>query len=104
MTINWGALVLVAVVTITAAISIVGLFALGVAALTVRQRTTAHGTAPVMATVAGYSCLAVSWAIATYGLGHSPIPLRPAYLRRNAHPDGARLPARRLPTFPVHRR
>jgi hypothetical protein len=69
MTINWGALILVAVVTITAAISIVGLFAVGVAALTVRQRSGGtDGTAPVLATVAGYSCLAVSGAIAAYGL------------------------------------
>ena len=41
MIINWGALVLVAVVTIVAAIAIVGLFSLGVAALTSRQRADA---------------------------------------------------------------
>ena len=65
MTINWGALVLVAVVTVVAAIAIVGLFSLGVAALTSRQRTdNSSGTLAV----AGYGCLAVSGLIAIYGL------------------------------------
>ena len=69
MTINWGALILVAVATVTAAVSIVGLFSLGVAALTARQRAGGtDGTSSVMASIAGYSCLAVSGAIAAYGL------------------------------------
>ena len=69
MTINWGALVLVAVVTVTAAITIVGLFSLGIAALTSHQRTgTGAGPAAIVITVAGYACLAVSGLIAVYGL------------------------------------
>jgi len=65
MIINWGALVLVAVVTIVAAIAIVGLFSLGVAALTSRQRV--DGGSSTL-TVAGYGCLALSGLIAIYGL------------------------------------
>jgi len=72
MTINWGSLILVAVATVTAAISIVSLFSLGVAALTSQQRTggkaLAPGPASLTATVSGYACLAVSAAIAAYGL------------------------------------
>ena len=67
MIINWGALVLVAVATIVAAISIVGLFSVGVAALTSAQRT-GSGAASALTTVAGYACLAVSGLIAVYGL------------------------------------
>lgn len=67
MTINWGALGLVAAATIIAAIAIVGIFSLGVAALTHGQR--AHGGSPTRAaTLAGYSCLAISGLIAMYGL------------------------------------
>lgn len=69
MTINWGALLLVSVATITAAISIVGLFALGVATLTMHQRARPSGApAPVAATIAGYACLTASGLIAVYGL------------------------------------
>jgi hypothetical protein len=67
MIINWGALALVAVVTVVAAVSIVGLFALGVVALTSTQRS--QGGAPALiATVSGYACLGVSLLIAAYGL------------------------------------
>ena len=65
MTINWGALVLVALVTIVAAIAIVGLFSLGIAALTSRTRADNGGGTLV---VAGYGCLALSGVIAIYGL------------------------------------
>jgi len=67
MNINWAALVLVAVATITAAIAIVGLFSLGVAALTSGQRSRG-GSAAMLPTVAGYACLAVAGLIAIYGL------------------------------------
>jgi hypothetical protein len=65
MTINWSALVLVAIVTVVAAVAIVGLFSLGVAALTSRQRVET-GSGPL--SVAGYGCLALSGLIAIYGL------------------------------------
>ena len=65
MTINWGALALVAAVTIVAAIAIVGLFSLGVAALTSRQRAD-NGSGTI--TVTGYGLLALSGLIAIYGL------------------------------------
>jgi hypothetical protein len=67
MNINWGALGLVAVATITAAIAIVGLFSLGVAALTSEHRSRG-GSAATLPTVAGYACLTVSALIAAYGL------------------------------------
>ena len=67
MNINWGALALVAVATITAAIAIVGLFSLGVAALTSEHRSRG-GSAATLPTVAGYACLTVSAMIAAYGL------------------------------------
>jgi hypothetical protein len=68
MTINWLALLLVAVATITAAISIVGLFALGVAALTGQAGNGEAAPASDLAKAAGYGCLAVAGAIAVYGL------------------------------------
>jgi hypothetical protein len=67
MTINWGALALVASATLIATMTIVGLFSLGVAALTSQQRTRV-GASGTVATVAGYTCLAVSGLIAVYGL------------------------------------
>ena len=67
MNINWGALALVAVATVTAAIAIVGLFSLGVAALTSEHRGRG-GSAATLPTVAGYACLTVSGLIAAYGL------------------------------------
>jgi hypothetical protein len=67
MIINWGALGLVAGVTIIAAMAIVGIFSLGVAALTHGQRT--HGgRATTSETVVGYACLGLSGLIAIYGL------------------------------------
>ena len=67
MTINWGALALVAAVTIVAAIAIIGLFSLGVAALTSRQRADS-GSGTLTLTVTGYGLLALSGVIAIYGL------------------------------------
>ncbi|HEY5113895.1 MAG TPA: hypothetical protein VIJ00_00070 [Nakamurella sp.] len=67
MTINWGALGLVAAVTLAATLAIVGLFSLGVAALTSAQRARV-GPAGTVTTVAGYACLAISALIAVYGL------------------------------------
>jgi len=52
MTINWGALALVAVATVVAAVSIVGLFSLGVAAVTAHPRSRAG--APGLTLVAGW--------------------------------------------------
>jgi hypothetical protein len=66
MTINWGALALVAVSTVVAAVSIVGLFSLGVAAVTAHQRS--RGTASGLPLVAGYACIAAAGLVAVYGL------------------------------------
>jgi hypothetical protein len=78
MIINWGALVLVACATVVAAISIVGLFSLGVAALTAgTDKAVAAGDAAVPTrttsrlnplTVAGYACLGTAGLFALYGL------------------------------------
>ena len=67
MIINWGALALVAVATVVAAVSIVGLFSLGVAALTTEHARTGP-TAALTTTFAGYACITVSGLIAVYGL------------------------------------
>lgn len=66
MKIDWASLALVALTTVVAAISIVGIFALGVAALT---HAPADGGRPnVFARTAGYACLGVSGLIALYGI------------------------------------
>ena len=61
MTIDWGSLALVAVTTVVAAIAIVGIFSLGVAALT--SGTTGEGgvrTRRPGARLAGYACIGVA--------------------------------------------
>jgi len=74
MTINWGALALVACATVVAAIAIVGLFALGVAALTAGsdrvggKTTTPSGSRLNLLTVAGFACLGTAGLFALYGL------------------------------------
>lgn len=68
MKIDWSSLALVAVTTVVAAISIVGIFALGVAALTHAQAATGPGRSAGLARVAGYACLGVSGLIALYGI------------------------------------
>jgi len=67
MNINWGALMLVAVTTLVAAIAVVGIFSLGVVALT--SGAGRAGAVPhVVARVAGYACIAVSGMLVLYGL------------------------------------
>lgn len=68
MKIDWSSLALVAVTTVVAAVSIVGIFALGVAALTHAQTTTGAGRSAGLARVAGYACLGVAGLIALYGI------------------------------------
>ena len=78
MIINWGALALVACATVVAAISIVGLFSLGVAALTAGADQTAAATGRAAAattrtrlnllTVAGFACVGTAGLFALYGL------------------------------------
>lgn len=66
MNIDWASLALVAATTVVAAISIVGIFALGVAALT---HAPAGGARPsVVARLAGYACIGVAGLIALYGI------------------------------------
>ena len=75
MTIDWGALALVACATVVAAIAIVGLFSLGVAALTAGSDRVGRGeiTAPSgprlsLLTVSGFACLGTAGLFALYGL------------------------------------
>ncbi len=68
MKIDWASLGLVAVTTVVAAVSIVGIFALGVAALTHAQAGAAQGRSSGVARVAGYACLGVAGLIALYGI------------------------------------
>ena len=68
MTINWGALALVAIATVVAAVSIVGLFSLGVAAMTAHQRSRGGAAASSLTLVAGYACISAAGLIAVYGL------------------------------------
>lgn len=67
MTINWNALLLVALVTLGGAIGIVSLFSLGVGALTSQVRTKG-GAAATAITAAGYLFLAAAGAIAIWGV------------------------------------
>ena len=68
---------LVAVATVVAAITIVGLFALGVAALTVRTdpiatkrqfKNVTTRTGPSLLTMAGYACIGTAGLFVVYGL------------------------------------
>jgi len=68
MTINWGALALVAMATVVAAVSIVGLFSLGVAAVTAYQRSRGGAAASSLTLVAGYACISAAGLIVVCGL------------------------------------
>jgi TRAP-type C4-dicarboxylate transport system permease small subunit len=72
MTINWNALLLVALVTLGGAIGIVSLFSLGVGALTSQVRSRG-GAAASAITAVGYLFLAAAGAIAVWGV-HMIIP------------------------------
>jgi hypothetical protein len=79
MNIDWHSLLLVAITTVVAAIAIVGIFSLGVLALTGGNRGTAGsadagpaeaGPAQVGpgARLAGYACIGISALLVLYGL------------------------------------
>lgn len=68
MKIDWASLGLVAITTVVAAISIVGIFSIGVAALTSAQTRTAAGRGVGLTKVAGYACLGAAGLIALYGI------------------------------------
>lgn len=66
MKIDWASLALVAVTTVVAAISIVGIFALGVAALT--HEPVGGGRPNVLSRMAGFACIGVAGLIVVYGI------------------------------------
>lgn len=69
MKIDWASLGLVAVTTVVAAVAIVGIFSLGVVALTSGGRARDGLAAPSPAArVGGYLCLGVSALLVLYGL------------------------------------
>ena len=68
MKVDWSSLVLVAVTTVVAAVSIVGIFALGVAALTHAQVRDGGGQSSGLARIAGFACIGVAALIALYGI------------------------------------
>ena len=66
--IDWASLGLVAVTTVVAAVSIVGIFSIGVAALGAADVRAANGQHVGVTRVAGFACLAVAGLIALYGI------------------------------------
>jgi hypothetical protein len=69
MKIDWASLGLVAVTTVVAAIAIVGIFSLGVSALTSGGRTASGAATPsATARIGGDLCLGVSGLLVLYGL------------------------------------
>ena len=68
MKIDWASLGLVAVTTVIAAVSIVGIFSIGVAALGAADTRAANGRSVGVTRVAGFTCLVIAGLIALYGI------------------------------------
>lgn len=68
MKIDWASLALVAVTTVVAAVSIVGIFSIGVAALGTADSRAAGGHSVGLTRIAGFACLTVAGLIALYGI------------------------------------
>jgi hypothetical protein len=73
MNIDWASLGLVAITTVVAAIAIVGIFSLGVAALTSGGEHESGGSLvqnppSAVARLAGYLCVGISGLLVLYGL------------------------------------
>ena len=68
MNIDWASLGLVAITTVVAAISIVGIFSIGVSALTRANARVTAGRSVGLTRIAGYACLGAAGLIALYGI------------------------------------
>ncbi len=68
MKIDWASLGLVAVTTVVAAVSIVGIFSIGVAAMGAADTRAARGQSVGLAKFAGFTCLAIAGVIALFGI------------------------------------
>lgn len=68
MKVDEASLALVAVTPVVAAVSIVGIFSIGVAAFGAADHRVAAGHSVGLARVAGFACLAVAGLIAFYGI------------------------------------
>ena len=66
--IDWASLGLVAVTTVVAAVSIIGIFSIGVAALGAADARAANGQSVGVTRVAGFACLSIAGLIALYGV------------------------------------
>ena len=68
MNIDWNSLLLVAITTVLAAVAIVGIFSLGVYALTSGGRLGESAAPRPVARLSGYACVGVSGLLVLYGL------------------------------------
>ena len=73
MNIDWGSLLLVAITTVVAAVAIVGIFSLGVTALTSGGERESDGVMVqnqpnAVARIVGYACVGISGLMVLYGL------------------------------------
>ena len=68
MNIDWNSLLLMAITTVVAAVAIVGIFSLGVFALTSGGRADESVSPGPLARVSGYACVGVSGLLVLYGL------------------------------------
>ncbi len=66
--IDWASLGLVAVTTVVAAVSIIGIFSIGVAALGAADTRVANGQRARTTRMVGFACLAIAGMIALYGI------------------------------------
>jgi hypothetical protein len=68
MKIDWASLALVALTTVVAAVSIVGIFSIGVVSLTTAASRAAAGRSVGLTRAAGFGCIGIAALIALYGI------------------------------------
>ncbi|MGI5129500.1 hypothetical protein ACQEVB_22025 [Pseudonocardia sp. CA-107938] len=69
MTINWGALLLVAGVSLAVTVIVVALVAFAMVGFSARESGPQSALSPAAGTAVGYACLAVVTLIVLFGLG-----------------------------------
>ncbi|MFK0127639.1 hypothetical protein ACIQSP_30565 [Streptomyces nigra] len=68
MKIDWAALGSVFGVSLVVTVALVGLFTLGIAGLSRRERAVAHGDSAALAVTGAYACFAACTAAVAYGI------------------------------------
>ncbi len=68
MSVDWRSLAVVTVVGVALTVSLVGLFTLGIAALSRGRAAVARGTGAPLVRSAGYACFALAAAAVVYGI------------------------------------